>query len=74
MWTLDVGSRFGTEYIPLVEDITRTLVIQVFIQGLLSIIDNDSGFFSPVFWLILSYVVLATLVYHLVFKKLVQIV
>ncbi|AUF82329.1 hypothetical protein TetV_237 [Tetraselmis virus 1] len=73
MWTIDIGSKIGAEYVPVAEDIIRLLVIQIFIQALLSIIDADSGFFNPVFWLILAYVVLATLVYHLVFKKLVEI-
>ena len=73
MYTLDVGKKLGPEYIPVAEDIVRTLTIQIVVQILLSVIDQDSGFFSPVFWLILAYVVLGTLVYHLVLKNLLLI-
>lgn len=67
---MPVGSRLGKEYIPVVEDVLRTLVIQVVVQALLAVIDPESGFFSPVFWLILGYVVLGTLFYHLLFRRL----
>lgn len=74
MYKLRVGDRIGKEYVPVVEDVVRTLVIQVVVQALLAVIDPDAGFFSPVFWLILGYVVLGTLCYHLLFKKLIAIV
>jgi len=73
MYGIPIGSILGKEYVPVAEDIARTLVIQVVAQGLLSVVDPDAGFFSPVFWLILGYVVLGTLCYHLVFKSLVVI-
>ena len=74
MYKLRVGARLGPEYVAAAEDVARTLVIQVAVQALLAAVDPDAGFFSPVFWLILGYVVLGTLCYHLVFKKLVEIV
>lgn len=73
MYTLHIGSKLGPEYVPVVEDIARTLVIQVLVQALLSVVDPEAGFFSPVFWLVLGYVVLGTMCYHLVFRKLVRI-
>lgn len=74
MYKLSIGPRLGKEYVPVVEDVIRTLVIQIVVQALLAVIDPDSGFFSPVFWLILGYVILGTLCYHLLFRKLIQIV
>eukprot|EP00873_Tetraselmis_striata_P033968 jgi/Tetstr1/454232/TSEL_041151.t1 len=70
MYHLRVGSYIGPEYVAVVEDVVRTLIIQLVVQALLAAIDPDSGFFSPVFWLVLGYVVLGTMVYHLVFKRL----
>lgn len=70
MYTINVGKRFGEEYVPVVEDIIRTVVIQVMVHALLSFIDSDCGFFSPVFWIVLTYIVLGTMVYHLIAKKL----
>jgi hypothetical protein len=74
MYKLNVGARLGKEYVPVVEDVIRTLVIQVVVQALLAVIDPEAGFFSPVFWLILGYVVLGTMCYHLLFKKLIEVV
>jgi|LauGreDrversion4_2_1035121.scaffolds.fasta_scaffold686090_1 hypothetical protein len=74
MYKVPVSSRLGPEYVPVVEDVVRTLVIQIVVQALIAVVDPDAGFFSPVFWLILCYVILGTLSYHLLFKKLVEIV
>lgn len=73
MYKLSVGSRLGKEYVPVVEDIARTLIIQIVVQALLAVIDPDAGFFSPVFWLILGYIILGILCYHLLFKKMIVI-
>lgn len=74
MYTLDVGRVLGPSYVAVAEDIFRTLTIQIVVQILLSVIDQESGFFSPVFWLILAYVILGTLVYHLVLKNVFEII
>lgn len=74
MWNIDVSSKLGPEYVAVVEDVTRLVVIQVFVQGLLSLIDSEAGFFNPVFWLILCYLVLGSCVYHLIFKKLIAVI
>lgn len=73
MYKLDIGALAGEEYVPLADDILRTLVIQITVQALLSVIDPNAGFFSPVFWLILGYVVIGTMCYHLLVKKLVVV-
>lgn len=73
MYNVDVGKTLGTSYVPLAEDVFKTVTIQVVVQLMLSAIDPNSGFFNPVFWLILAYLILGLLVYHLVLKKLIVI-
>lgn len=61
------------EYIGMVEDIVRMVVIQTTIQFLYCINSNGGvPFFSLDFLLLVIYVVLGVCVYWLVFKKLVQ--
>lgn len=60
------------EYITLVEDIIRMVIIQTTIQFLYYINNAESAFFSVDFLLLVVYVVLGVCVYWLVFKKLVH--
>ena len=74
MFAVNVSGKVGREYIPMVEDISRTVVIQLVVQAMLAAVDGDSSFFSGTFWLILTYIVLATMAYHLLVKRLVAFV
>ena len=74
MYTIDISETFGPEYVGVTEDILRTVVIQLVIHTLLTAIDGDNSFFSPYFWIVLLYILVGTLVYYLIFKKLVVIV
>ncbi len=60
------------EYIELINDIARMVIIQVAIQFLFFINNpSESPFFSEDFVLLLIYVVLGVCLYWLVFKKVV---
>lgn len=59
------------EYVGLIEDITRMVMIQVTIQFLYYINDPSAGFFTSDFILLVMYVVLGVCVYWLIFKKLI---
>lgn len=62
----------NSEYVGLVEDILRMVVIQTTIQFLYFINSNGGiPFFSADFFLLITYVVLGVCVYWLVFKKLI---
>jgi hypothetical protein len=71
LYTWDIGSKLGEEYVRMVNDMLRTAVIQVSVQLLLSLVDGDNNtFFSGVFWLVLLYLQLGVVAYHLAFSKL----
>lgn len=72
VWTLNVSGYLGEKYIDVVEDILRTIVIQVTVQLLISAIDGDP-FFSGSFWLVLMYILLGTATYHLLVKTVISI-
>jgi hypothetical protein len=59
------------EYITLLDDIVRMVLIQVTIQFLYYINDSSNGFFTTDFILLVLYVVLGVCVYWLIFKKLI---
>jgi hypothetical protein len=59
------------EYVGLLEDIVRMVIIQTTIQFLYFINNTESSFFSGDFILLVLYVVLGVCVYWLVFKKLI---
>lgn len=62
----------NAEYIGLVEDVLRMVVIQSTIQFLYFVNSNGAiAFFSADFFLLLLYIVLGVCVYWLVFKKLI---
>ena len=57
------------EYLPMIEDITRMLTIQVILQFLYFINTDDTPFFSWDFILLLVYVALGVCVYWLIIKR-----
>jgi hypothetical protein len=67
LYTITVPNK---EYIPLIEDISRMVIIQLTIQ-FLYFINNKEGeaFFSIDFLLLLVYIILGVCIYWLIFKK-----
>lgn len=68
LYTIKLGNP---EYVGMVDDIVRMVLIQVTIQFLYYINNSDVGFFTPDFFLLVLYIVLGVCVYWLIFKKLV---
>jgi hypothetical protein len=66
---VDVSGTIGKEYVPLAEDLTRTLVIQLLVQMLVAAVDDSASFFSAQFFIVLIYVLLGVSAYHLLVKR-----
>jgi hypothetical protein len=70
LYIVDVSQK---DYLPLIDDIVRIVIIQISLQLLLFATDPDQyQFFSVDFILLLIYIVLGVCMYWLVFKKLVM--
>lgn len=73
LFTYDVSSVLGKEYVDVIYDGTRLLIIQVVIQFLMYMTDNEKHqFFSSDFIVMCIYIVLGVMVYWLIFKKIVH--
>jgi hypothetical protein len=67
LYTVRVPNK---EYIPLIEDIARMVIVQLTIQFLYFINNKDGEpFFSMDFILLLVYIVLGVCIFWLIFKK-----
>lgn len=66
---VDVSGTVGKEYVPLAEDLARTLVIQLLVQLLVAAVDDSTSFFSAQFFIVLTYVLLGVATYHLLLKR-----
>lgn len=72
---LEVSTFFGDEYIPLINDLSRMITLQVIIQLMLSMRDSkEYPFFSQHFFELLFYIVLGLMTYWLVVKKLFNLI
>jgi hypothetical protein len=71
---VDVSSVLGKEYLPLAEDLARTLVIQVLVQLLVAAVDDSAPFLSADFLIVLVYVLLGVAAYHLLLRRAVRFV
>tara|TARA_B100000941_G_scaffold267653_1_gene223742 strand:+ start:20 stop:424 length:405 start_codon:yes stop_codon:yes gene_type:complete len=72
---LEVSSVLGDEYIPLINDLSRMITLQVIIQLMLSMRDPvEYPFFSQHFFELLFYIVLGLMTYWLVVRKLFKLV
>jgi hypothetical protein len=70
---IDVSRNIGAEYVPLVHDLARTVIIQLLVQMLLAAVDDSVSFLSAEFVLVLLYVLLGVAAYHLLLKRVVRI-
>lgn len=67
LYTVKIPNK---EYIPLIEDIVRMVIVQMTIQFLYFINNKDGeAFFSIDFILLLVYIILGVCIYWLIFKK-----
>ena len=71
----EVSSFLGNEYIPLLNDLSRMITLQVIIQFMLSMRDPvEYPFFSQHFFELLFYIVLGLMTYWLVVKKIFKLI
>ena len=67
---LDISSNI----VPLMDDVTRMITLQVIIQLMLSLRDNNEyPFFSQTFFELLFYIVLGLMTYWLIIRKVIKI-
>ena len=75
LFDIDVSSIIGEEYIPLVQDVSRMITLQIIIQFMLFLRDSDHyPFFSESFFELLFYIILGLMFYWLVIRKSIRIV
>lgn len=72
LYSVDVSSKLGKEYVVVLDDITRMLLIQFTIQLMFYLSTQDRVFFSDEFVLLVLYIVLGVCLYWLVFRNLVR--
>lgn len=71
MFVVDVSSKIGKEYIPLVDDVARMVLIQFMIQFMFHLSLPNFGLLTEEFVLLLLYIILGVCLYWLVFRNLV---
>lgn len=72
---LEVSSYLGDEYLPLLNDLSRMITLQIIIQLMLSLRDPEEyPFFSQHFFELLFYIILGLMTYWLVIKKLFKLI
>ena len=75
MYTLDISKHLGsTEYVPVLDDVARMVVIQIMVQFMFFLNDPDENpFFSETFFATLLYIGLGIAVYWLILRKFISI-
>lgn len=72
VYTVDISGKWGKEYVVMMDDVARFVAIQFIIQLLLFTMDGSIfPFFSTDFLLLLLFIIIGVMFYHLVMKKLV---
>lgn len=72
VYTIDISSKWGKEYVAMMDDVARFVAIQFIIQLLLFTMDGSVfPFFSTDFLLLMLFIIIGVMFYHLVMKKLV---
>lgn len=73
MFQIDISSKLGAEYLPMFNDVARFMMIQIGIQVMMSLTDGDRyPFFSADFFLLLAFLIVGVMLYHMVFKSIVE--
>lgn len=72
IYSVNVSSVIGPQYIDLINDISRMLIIQISIQLMYYTLNPERfRFFTTDFFMMLLFIVIGVLMYWLVFKKIV---
>lgn len=70
-----LSKAMSPDMLRMTEDLVRMFIIQITIQFLLYMTDSKSyAFFTPEFIVLLIYILVAIMIYWLIFKKVVQFV
>lgn len=73
IFQVDITSRFGPEYVPMLHDLARFTVIQIGIQVMLYTMDSDRfAILSADFAVLLLFIMVGVLFYWLVFKRVID--
>ena len=73
--TINIGKHIGSEYVIVVDDISRMLIIQFTIQVMLFLSDpSNISLFSAEYFLLSLYIILGVCLYWLVFRKVIAFV
>jgi hypothetical protein len=75
LYKVDISALWGKEYIPMMDDIVRFVAIQSIIQLMLYTMDGKLfPLFSTDFLLLVMFIVIGVMFYHLVVKRFVRFV
>jgi hypothetical protein len=74
LFTVDITSKLGPEYVIMFDDICRMILIQITIQLMFYMALPDRGFLSDEFILLVLYIILGVCLYWLVFKNIIKFV
>lgn len=70
LYELDISDTIGEEYIPMIEDVSRMITLQIIIQFMLHLRDSEQyPFFSEGFFELLFYIILGLVFYWMVMRK-----
>jgi hypothetical protein len=73
--TINIGKHIGQEYVIVIDDISRMLIIQFTIQVMMFLSDPSTiSLFSAEYFLLSLYIILGVCLYWLVFRKVVAFV
>lgn len=74
LYQINISEKIGNEYIPMINDLVRMIILQVTVQFMLFLRNpTENSLFDTGFIEILLYIILGLCVYWLVFKRLIKI-
>lgn len=75
LFKIDIGQKIGKEYVIVVDDVSRMLLIQFTIQVMFFLSDPaNTSLFSAEYFLLSLYIVLGVCLYWLVFRRVISFV
>lgn len=72
LFTVDVSRYLNAQYVALIDDVSRTLVVQITISVLLALSFTDTPVSPGVVFQMVMYAAVGICMYYLVFQKLVS--